>query len=122
MRQTHIFIYIILGILILTPMANAGVFDLCDDSHHFDIGADPDSDCCNSSFNDSDHCKETHVDTHIFLRSNNIRPTSQLIIAKLLINIDPFFIHDNSSNIHPNKFFLHLPNELSYKTTIVLQV
>ena len=123
MKRTHICICIILGIFILAPVANAGVFYLCDNSHPFDIGADSASDCCNSSFNESDHCKETHINTHIFLLSNNIRPTRQLIIAKLLINIDPFlFTHDNSSNIHPNKFFIHLPNELSCKSTIVLQI
>jgi len=129
MKHKSLLIYIILGFLVVAQGAELGAFDLCHDSHHedigsgSDIGSGPESGCCNDSLNETDHCHDPHINLQVFVPSNNNRPLFELNFAKLFIGEIPFLNIPNSpSNIHPKNLPDNLPDELSFKSTIVLLI
>lgn len=129
MKQKPLSIYIILGFLIIALVGETGAFDLCHDAHHEDIGfgidmgSGTDSDCCDGSLNESDHCHEPHINPQIFVPSNINRPSFEMNFAKLFISGIPFLNEpNNTSNFHPKNLPDFLPDKLSFKSTIVLLI
>ncbi len=122
-NQKQSFLYVILVFLILAPVAEGAALDLCEDPHHVDIGADLDLGCCDSSFNETEHCHDAHINSRVFLSTNNIRTSFQSGLAKLfLYKISILPILDFASNIYSESQTTLLPDELSYKSTIVLLI
>lgn len=123
MKKKYLYIYIVLGFLLVALVAETGASGLHHDSHHNDIGANSDSDCCNSSLNETDHCHDPNVHSKIVVLSNNIRPSCQLNFAKVYVSgFQSIFINNRPSNIHPKNLPIYLPNELSFKSTIILLI
>lgn len=123
-NQKHTFLYVILVFLILAPVVEGAALDLCADSHHVDIGgSDPFHDCCDSSFNGKSHCLDPHIYSLTYLSSNSSRPIFQQSFLKLLLcHIPVVQVFNNSLNNHPKNLITHLPDDLSYQSSIVLLI
>lgn len=129
MKQKPFRKYILLIFLVLAQIAEIGAFDLCHASHHDDIGfgidmgSGTESDCCDGSLNESDHCHDPHINSQIFVHSTNNRPSFEMNFAKLFISGISFLnTPTHTSNFHPKNLPYNLPDELSFKSTIVLLI
>ena len=123
MKPKSFFIYIILAFLTVAQVAETFALSHCHDSHHKNIGSKSESDCCNSALNEKDHTHEPDINSKVFISSNNNRPSFQFNFAKLFINdIQLLYLTSNSSNFHPKNLPEQLPDELSFKSTVVLLI
>jgi hypothetical protein len=123
MNKRSFFTYLIFGILAITQVAETVALSHCHDHHHKSISSKSESDCCNSALNEKDHTHEPDINSNVFISSNNNRPSFQFNFAKLFINeIQLLHLTSNSSNFHPKNLPDQLPDDLSFKSTVVLLI
>lgn len=130
MSRSHIFIYLILWSLIFGPLAGGVGMVHCNNTHHVDIGmgidmnTDAGHNCCDSSFNETDHCHDSHMGTQVFVSSNNIRPFSYLNFAKLLLFriSDPLVPEIFPRISAENPAFQPPDQQLSHQSTVILLI